>query len=192
MSTAAAKLCTDTKSKTWDRAPGESAKAFNAFSCFRDMGPERSCSKVAQRLQKSGTLMRRWSLQFNWVARALAFDEFCDRNARRELSQKCLEFKKASLVIAETLKEKAEAGIAALRATKTVNRADGREEVKLAISTRDLLKMIELSQKIHQSVLGDAESDQTPEIHVHYGAYEDGPEGESEHSSECGFKNADG
>jgi len=168
----------------WDRMPRESAKAFSAFNCFRDMGPERSCSKVARLLQKSGTLMRRWSLQFNWVARALAYDEFCDQNARRALSQKRLEFKKASLVIAETLKEKAEAGIAALSTTKTLNRANGRKEVKLAISPRDLLKMIDLSQKIQQSVFGDAESDQAAEIHVHFGNFEESPEAKRQDMSE--------
>lgn len=53
---------------------GESAKAFEAFCAYRDMGPSRSVAKVGQAVGKSTTLMARWSGQWAWVARVAAWD----------------------------------------------------------------------------------------------------------------------
>lgn len=59
----------------WDRRDGESVKAYRAFIAYRDLGAERSLSKVAQQLSKSETIIKRWSSQFDWVARAQAWDD---------------------------------------------------------------------------------------------------------------------
>jgi len=53
----------------WSRQPGESARAFQAFEHYRDLGPERSVTKVAQALDKSRTLIGRWSSEHDWVSR---------------------------------------------------------------------------------------------------------------------------
>ena len=59
----------------WERQPMESARAFAAFSRYRDMGPgQRSSAKVAQELGRSKTLMDRWSSCWSWVKRAEAWD----------------------------------------------------------------------------------------------------------------------
>ena len=39
----------------------ESARAFEAFKEYRDLGAKRSIVKVAQRLSKSDTIIKRWS-----------------------------------------------------------------------------------------------------------------------------------
>jgi hypothetical protein len=54
--------------------PRESAKAFEAFCAYRDMGPGRSVAKVGLGLGKSTTLMARWSGQWAWVARVATWD----------------------------------------------------------------------------------------------------------------------
>ena len=54
--------------------PRESAKAFEAFCAYRDMGPGRSVAKVGHAVGKSTTLMARWSGQWAWVARAARWD----------------------------------------------------------------------------------------------------------------------
>ncbi|MCX4266510.1 MAG: hypothetical protein OSJ64_06880 [Firmicutes bacterium] len=58
----------------WERQEGESAPAFQAFAAYRDMGAERSLAKVAQKLGKSKALMERWSSQWHWQERVLAYD----------------------------------------------------------------------------------------------------------------------
>ena len=54
--------------------PRESARAFEAFCAYRDMGPGRSVAKVGHALGKSTTLMARWSGQWAWVARVATWD----------------------------------------------------------------------------------------------------------------------
>lgn len=58
----------------WDRQPGETSKAYEAFSIYRDMGANRTVRSVAEHLSKSGTLIAGWSGKHDWVARAAAFD----------------------------------------------------------------------------------------------------------------------
>lgn len=72
----------------WDRRPGESAKAYRAFSMYRDLGPMRSWSAVLHMCSKSAaayrTQIRRWSVRHHWVLRARAFDEYIDQALKLE------------------------------------------------------------------------------------------------------------
>lgn len=67
---------------SWERQPGESAKAFEAFELYCELGEERSIRKVAQKLLKSQPLMSRWSSQWKWVSRARDYD---NEKKRQEL-----------------------------------------------------------------------------------------------------------
>lgn len=60
--------------REWEKLAGESAKAYQAFTRYRDMGPARSTAKVARELGKSKALMDRWSSRHEWVDRAAALD----------------------------------------------------------------------------------------------------------------------
>ena len=46
--------------KPWDRQPGETRQAFEAFRIYRDQLSERSTVKVAKELGKSTALIHRW------------------------------------------------------------------------------------------------------------------------------------
>jgi hypothetical protein len=72
----------------WERAEGESAKAFEAFSIYRDLPlDERSLSAVAERLRKSKNLCARWSTQYQWVARVNVWSDHQDEMKRKLLAQ---------------------------------------------------------------------------------------------------------
>ena len=71
----------------WERAEGESAKAFEAFGVYRDLPlEERSLSAVAERLRKSKSLCARWSTQYRWVARVNAWFDHQDELKRNRLA----------------------------------------------------------------------------------------------------------
>lgn len=70
------------RAKPWDRQPGESAKAFEAFTLYRDLGPSRSAREVATGLRKSVTLISRWCTAYGWVERGAQWDEEADRRQR--------------------------------------------------------------------------------------------------------------
>lgn len=62
----------------WLKQPGETVKSYAGFSAYRDMGPGRSLLKLAQALKRPPSYVGQleiWSSQFQWVARAAAFDE---------------------------------------------------------------------------------------------------------------------
>jgi hypothetical protein len=56
----------------FEQSAKESAKAFEAFSLYLNMGPERSLAAVGKELGKSEGLIERWSAKFDWPARVQA------------------------------------------------------------------------------------------------------------------------
>ena len=62
----------------WLRHPDETAKAYAAFRCYRDLGAQRSLVKVGQKWGAIRTLIERWSHKHAWVIRARLWDEHQD------------------------------------------------------------------------------------------------------------------
>jgi hypothetical protein len=58
----------------WERRPDESPPAYEAFRVYLDAGPARSGAKVANELQKSRSLINRWSARHGWPDRAAAWE----------------------------------------------------------------------------------------------------------------------
>lgn len=58
----------------WERQATDTDRSWEGFEIFRGLGPSRTFVKVASELQKSDTLVRRWSHDHNWVARVQAWD----------------------------------------------------------------------------------------------------------------------
>ncbi|MEU3783447.1 hypothetical protein [Streptomyces sp900129855] len=75
------------RAEAWERQSGESAAAWEAFACYRDLGLSRSITKVAETLRKARTLIERWSVAHQWVLRAEAWDREQDRLWRGERQQ---------------------------------------------------------------------------------------------------------
>ena len=75
----------------WERKPKESAPAYEAFSAYRDMGPERALRAVAQQLGKSRALIERWSRNWGWQDRVRAYDDSIQRDAQAAAYKKAVE-----------------------------------------------------------------------------------------------------
>jgi hypothetical protein len=56
----------------FEQQPKESAKAFEAFATYLNMGAERSLAAVGKKLGKSEGLIERWSAKFDWATRVQA------------------------------------------------------------------------------------------------------------------------
>lgn len=62
----------------WDQWPDETNLAYQRFSVYLEMGPERSLEKVHQKLNKSTSYKRqlaKWSTKYDWVARCKEYDD---------------------------------------------------------------------------------------------------------------------
>jgi len=99
----------------WERLPGESAKAYEAFCIYRDLPPhERSLKAVAEKLggKRSGKSralrpLERWSSRYRWVERAQAWDEEVDRRAREAHLRAVKEMRERHARMAVALQQKA-------------------------------------------------------------------------------------
>ncbi len=79
-----------TTAEEWERKPGESAKAYSAFSIYRDAGADRSLRKVAQESSKDPAQIFRWNRQQSWQQRVSAYDAELDRRWRARLDEERL------------------------------------------------------------------------------------------------------
>lgn len=64
--------------RPWDKWENETDTAYHRFSIYMKMGPDRSISKVADKLQKGSGYakhLRRWSSKYNWVERCRDYDQ---------------------------------------------------------------------------------------------------------------------
>jgi hypothetical protein len=74
---------------TWSKRATESARAYEAFASYRDLGADRSLEAVGQKLGKSKVLMETWSSQHAWVKRVSDYDAHQDR-LRREANDRAV------------------------------------------------------------------------------------------------------
>lgn len=129
----------------WERRESESTKAYEAFCAYRDMGPDRSLAKVAEKLSKSEQLMKRWSYTYGWVDRAAKWDDENDR-IERETAQK--EQAKAIKNMRERHAKLAEAML--LKAARGLARIPDDE-----IKPVDVSRMVDIASKLERISRGD-------------------------------------
>ena len=109
-----------TDRRPYDRLPGETAKAYHAFTLYRDMGVERTLDSVGKTLQKSVTFLGRWSSKYEWRDRAEAWDIDQDYERQKEaIAAKRKEYRRN---LAEFQKNHLAVGKAAFKATATATK----------------------------------------------------------------------
>lgn len=125
----------------WERQKSESAKAYEAFSLYRDMGASRSIAKVAEKLQKSNQLLGRWSRNNKWVDRVAAWDAEQDRIARQAQTAEIKRMRKRHADLATAM---------LVKASKALKNLPEEEINGMTIS-----KMVETASKLERISRGD-------------------------------------
>jgi hypothetical protein len=59
----------------WHRQKGEGWKAYEAFTTYLTLGPDRTQAETARILGKSPQMMKIWAKQWHWTMRAAAYEE---------------------------------------------------------------------------------------------------------------------
>lgn len=134
--------------KPWERQDGESAKAYQAFCKYLDMGEKRSIRAVAQQLGKSATLMARWSSTWHWPDRVAEYEEDLRRQAYKKAQNDAEKMAKRHINIALKMQEKA---LAALNATKPEY-----------IQVRDMITLLREATKLERDSRVDVETRTAP------------------------------
>jgi hypothetical protein len=142
------------RAPSYTRLPGESTVAHAAFTVYRDLGPGRSLRKVARMLGKSRQLLDRWSVQWDWVQRASAWDEQRDEVNRR-----------ANLLACEQMSQR-HAALALLCQEKVVERlASMTQDDIAAMSIRDVCALLHLAEEIERRARGVGNLGSTMTVH---------------------------
>lgn len=129
----------------WDRREKESTKAYEAFCIYRDLGIDRSLAKVAEKCQKSGSLIGRWSREHDWVKRAAKWDDEQER-IEREIAQR-----EQAKAIREMRKRHADLAKAMLiKSAKALARIPDDE-----IKPGDVSRMVDVASKLERISRGD-------------------------------------
>ena len=131
----------------WDQQSDETARAYSAFRCYRDMFPiERSVSQVAQQLRRSRTLICRWSAKHSWVDRCRAFDAHVQQSELEELQAARRDMRRRHVAIARVLFKKCAEGISVLRQRK--------------VSPAALARLTEIAADLERRALGESRDDE--------------------------------
>ncbi|MGN5379061.1 hypothetical protein ACQ4WX_22075 [Streptomyces lasalocidi] len=128
------------RAEVWERQPGESAAAWEAFACYRDLGLSRSVSKVADALNKARTLIERWSTAHQWVLRAEAWDREQDRLWRGERQQAAREVARRHARLASAAQAKIVAQLQQLDPSR--------------LSPADVIRWLEINVRIERQAYG--------------------------------------
>lgn len=127
--------------RPWERQDGETARAYEAFTEYRDMGASRSLAKVGQKLGKSKAQMEKWSSKYSWVTRAEAWDFEADRQTRVALTRDIGAMRKRHTDLASAM---------LIKAARALQKIPDDE-----IKASDISRMVETATKLERISRGD-------------------------------------
>jgi hypothetical protein len=140
--------------RAFEQQARESAKAFEAFSVYLNMGPERSLAAVGRKLGKSRALLERWSAKFDWAERVLAHDlhlATVEREATEAVARgKSAEWLKRQQEVREREWEMHERCIAAAKRAL----AAFMEREKVYANLADVSRILEVASKLGRLATG--------------------------------------
>jgi hypothetical protein len=115
--------------RPWERNPGEPGRAFEAFRCFRDLGPARTVARAAVHFyripedetardpevgQRYAPRLYGWHKRYQWRVRAEAFDVEMDRRAYQARLDAIQAMNLGYVALGEAMRNKVLARIAGL------------------------------------------------------------------------------
>lgn len=128
--------------KPWERQKGESEKAYEAFAAYRDLGAKRTTVAVAEKLQKSDTLIRRWKDRWDWKERVRAYDNDLEKEARAKVVKDRKAMTERHIGIAMQLQKKALEALNSLD-VEDMTPKDIKEYIKMATDLERLNRTLE-------------------------------------------------
>lgn len=138
----------------FEQQPNESNKAFAAFSLYLSLGPERGLREVARKLDKSLTVVGKWSRKFDWPARLQAYGAhlaIVEREAIEAVARsKAAEWENREQKLRETEWAMHERAIAA--AKRGLDAYMEREKVYANLA--DIARMLEIASKLGRLATG--------------------------------------
>ena len=95
----------------WDQQANESAKAFQRFAQYRDMGAGRSLRKLASNLSLNASTLAEISKKHSWQERIAAFDAYIDKASQYNQVAQVRAMKRRQIALALRAQKVAEKGL---------------------------------------------------------------------------------
>lgn len=115
----------------WERQKGESEKAYEAFSLYRDKGTDRTITAVVKELSKSRSLIDRWKSRWEWEDRVREYDNDQERKVKKEAEKGLRQMYNRQVKVAMTMQAKALAALEQLD-IEALSPKDIKEYIKIA------------------------------------------------------------
>ena len=132
--------------KPWERQKGESEKAYEAFSVYRDMGAERTIVAVVKQLEKSRALLDRWKDRWEWKERVRLYDNYLEKQAREKAVKDRKAMVDRQVKIAMQVQKKALEALEQL-SVEAMTPKDIKEYIKMATDLERLNRSLEAAEK---------------------------------------------
>lgn len=97
--------------KLWERQEKESPQAYEAFTVYRDLGVGRTFAAVAEKLQKSVSLIHRWKDKWDWEIRADAWDKIIAQKAIKQAAKEYAQMLEFQINIGRMMQSKGARGL---------------------------------------------------------------------------------
>lgn len=153
------------KEEIWERQPGESVQAFEAFKIYRDLGLKRSNQEVCKQLSKSRQLISRWKAAWNWDERVRAYDNTLEREAHKEAVKNLKDMTSRHIRISVQLQNKALEALQKMK-VEDMSPRDIREYIKLATDLERLNRASAAMEK-------ELDTDETTSVDIYMPEKED-------------------
>lgn len=124
----------------WERQPGESEQAFEAFKIYRDLGVRRSNAEVCKQLSKSRQLISRWKSKYEWDDRVRAYDNDLEKQQHAEAVKNLKDMTGRHIKIAMSLQRKALEALDKLK-VEDMTPKDIKEYIKMATELERLNRL---------------------------------------------------
>lgn len=124
----------------WERQPGESEQAFEAFKIYRDLGVRRSNAEVCKQLSKSRQLISRWKSKYEWDERVRAYDNDLEKQQHAEAVKNLKDMTGRHIKIAMSLQRKALEALDKLK-VEDMTPKDIKEYIKMATELERLNRL---------------------------------------------------
>ena len=124
----------------WERQPGESEQAFEAFKIYRDLGVRRSNAEACKQLSKSRQLISRWKSKYEWDDRVRAYDNDLEKQQHAEAVKNLKDMTGRHIKIAMSLQRKALEALDKLK-VEDMTPKDIKEYIKMATELERLNRL---------------------------------------------------
>lgn len=153
----------DDSLELFEQQPKETSVAYEAFTVYKDLGPNRSIEKAARHIGKSNVLLQTWSIKWSWRVRILAWDRLLAKEARKEDIKAARDMRKRHIAISMGMQR-----LASLELTRLLEDAEAKSQTS-RLTSAEVTRLFEAATKIerlNRDLPGDISEQRGSIVHV--------------------------